>query len=150
MTHERVAIGMDVAECLTLLRRARIMTVATHSADGTIHLVPMWYAMDGDHPVMWTNGRSQKVVNLRRDPRLTVLVEEGDTYTELAGVQAIGRAELVEDYASVLRIGRTVAARYDLPAPPELLEYQATKRVGIRITADRFTSWDHSKLVTPG
>lgn len=150
MPNERVAIGMDPGEVQELLGRARIMTVASFSGDGPIHLVPMWYALVEGYPVMWTNGRSQKIVNLRRDPRITALVELGEQYQDLIGVQLIGRAELIDDRADVLAIGRTVAERYTLPATDAILEYQATKRVGIRIVAERAVSWDHRKLLPPG
>ena len=150
MSHERVAIGMKPGEVLDFLDRGRIMTVASLSDDGSIHLVPMWYALVNGVPVMWTNGRSQKIVNLRRDPRVTAMVEEGHEYQELIGVQLIGRAELIDDQAAVLSIGRLVAERYTLPVTEEILQYQATKRVAIRIMAERVISWDHSKLLPPG
>jgi PPOX class probable F420-dependent enzyme len=148
--HERTAIGMGADEVQEYLGRGRIMTVASFSADGTVHLVPMWYALVDGAPVMWTNGRSQKIVNLRRDPRVTALVESGEEYIDLAGVQLVGRAELIEGQEPVLEIGRLVAQRYALPATEEILQYQATKRVGIRIVTDRVTSWDHQKLLPPG
>jgi PPOX class probable F420-dependent enzyme len=148
--HQRTAIGMNPAEVEAFLGRGRIMTVASHDAGGSVHLVPMWYALAGAVPVMWTNGRSQKIVNLRRDPRLTALVETGERYEELAGVQLIGRAELIDDPVAVLAIGRRVAERYDLPVTEEILQYQATKRVAVRIVAERVVSWDHGKLLPPG
>ncbi len=149
MPSERAAIGMAPAEVRTLLDRGRIITIASVNADGTIHLVPMWYALAEGQPVMWTNGRSQKIVNLRRDRRITALVELGEEYQELVGVQLIGRAELIEDRLAVLEIGRAVAERNALPVTDAILEYQATKRVAIKITAERVVSWDHRKLL-PG
>jgi PPOX class probable F420-dependent enzyme len=143
---ERASIEMDPAEVRAFLDRGQIMTVASVGADGSIHLVPMWYAVLDGHPVMWTNGRSQKIVNLRRDPRVTALVEAGQEYQELIGVQLVGRAELIDDRADVLAIGRMVAERYTLPATDEILQYQATKRVAVRIVADKVVSWDHRKL----
>jgi PPOX class probable F420-dependent enzyme len=140
---------MAAAEVQDFLGRGEIMTVASLGADGAIHLVPMWYALVDGSPVMWTNGRSQKIVNLRRDPRVTALVETGQEYLDLAGVQLVGRAELIEGQEAVLEIGRLVAQRYSLPATEEILQYQATKRVGVRILADRVVSWDHRKLLPP-
>ena len=148
--HQRAEIGMTADEVQDFLRRGRIMTVASYHPDGWVHLVPMWYALDDGRPVMWTNGRSQKIANLRRDPRLTALVETGERYEELTGVQLIGRAELIDDPVAVLAIGRTVAGRYTLPVTEEILRYRATKRVAIRIVAERVVSWDHGKLLPPG
>lgn len=147
MPDERAHIRMDDAERVAFLESRRIVTVASHSADGTIHVVPMWFYLDDDGCVaMWTNGRSQKAVNLRRDPRVTAMAEGGEEYLELRGVTIAGRAELVEGVDAVLAMGRRVAARYDLGAPEEFLVHQATKRVGIRIVPERITSWDHAKL----
>lgn len=146
MPLERVAIGMNSDEVQEFLARGRIMTVASFSGDGSVHLVPMWYALADGYPVMWTNGRSQKIVNLRADPRISALVELGEEYQDLIGVQLVGRAELIEDRTAILAIGRTVAERYALPATEAILQYQATKRVAIRIVPERVVSWDHSKL----
>jgi PPOX class probable F420-dependent enzyme len=144
---ERAKIRMDAAEQAAFLQSRRVLTVASHSADGTIHLVAMWFFLDADGcPVMWTNGRSQKATNLRRDPRVTAMAESGEDYFELRGVSIAGRAELVEGFDAVLAIGRRVAERYDLGAPDEFVRHQATKRVGIRIVPEHVTSWDHAKL----
>ena len=152
MPDERAAIRMDEAERAAYLESRRVITVASHSADGTIHLVAMWFFLDADGClVMWTNGRSQKATNLRRDPRVTVMAESGEDYSELRGVTIAGRAELVEGFDAVLAIGRRVGARYGLGAPEEFLVHQATKRVGIRIVPERVTPWDHTKLApAPG
>jgi PPOX class probable F420-dependent enzyme len=147
LADERASIRMDDAELAAYLDERRILTVASHSADGTIHVVPMWFVREPDGSLlMWTNGRSQKAANLRRDPRVTAMAESGETYFELRGVSVIGRAELVEGVDAVLAIGRRVAERYDLGAPEEFLRHQATKRVGIRVVPERVTSWDHGKL----
>ena len=147
MADERASIRMDDAELAAYLEERRILTVASHSADGSIHLVPMWFCPEPDGSlVMWTNARSQKAVNVRRDPRVTVQAESGHDYFELRGVSIVGRVELVEGVDAVLAIGRRVSERYDLGAPEEILLRQATKRVGIRVVPERVTSWDHGKL----
>ena len=147
MADERASIRMDDAELAAYLADRRILTVASHSADGTIHVVPMWFVPEPDGSLaMWTNGRSQKATNLRRNPRVTAMAESGDDYFELRGVSIAGRAELVEGFDAVLAIGRRVTERYDLGTPEEFLIHQATKRVGIRIVPERVTSWDHAKL----
>lgn len=111
----------------------RTMQVATHGADGTIHLVAMWYGFDGERPAFETFARSQKVLNLRRNPNLTVLVEDGDTYETLRGVQIVGRAELIEEGdPRVIDIAESVVTRYiDTSSPEEaraVAEAMANKR----------------------
>jgi general stress protein 26 len=112
----------------------------------------MWYAVVDGHPSFWTFGKSQKIVNLRRDPRITALVESGDTYGELRGVELVGTARIVEDFDEIVAIGRAVAAKYQGPeaaSSPDVLAFlegQARKRVGVVIDVDRVVSWDHTKL----
>lgn len=140
---------MSGEEVDSFLAGRHTMNVASVNHDGTIHLVAMWYAvLDGD-PVFWTYGRSQKVRNLERDPRTTLLVEDGDDYAELRGVELVGRAEILRDKADVMRIGEAVYERYFGPVTEEtrpFVEMTGAKRVGVRISVDRVVSWDHRKL----
>ncbi len=146
----RDQIRMSDAEARAFLEAGRDLQVASINADGTPHLVTMWYELDGDDICFWTYGKSQKVVNLRRDPRLSVLVATGETYEELRGVSIIGHTEIVDTLPEVTSFGLRLFARYWGPAEDELVragvEAQATKRVVIRVKADKTVTWDHAKL----
>jgi PPOX class probable F420-dependent enzyme len=147
----RDQITMTDAETTAFLEAGRDLQVASLNADGTPHLVTMWYELDGGDVCFWTYGKSQKVVNLRRDPRLTVLVATGDVYEELRGVSITGTAEIVEPGTpEVLDFGLRLFAKYWGPAEDELVkagvEAQAKKRVLIRVKATTTVTWDHSKL----
>ena len=140
---------MTDAEVDEFLHGRHTLNVATMNHDGTIHLVAMWYGfVDGDI-VFETFAKSQKVQNLRRDPKITVLVEDGDTYDQLRGVELVGTGEIVDDTEQIMEIARDVIRRYhdleekDVEGAAELM---ANKRVGVRIKADRVVSWDHRKL----
>jgi PPOX class probable F420-dependent enzyme len=152
MPSRREQIVMTDAEVATYLDEQRVLNVATNGPSGHPHLVAMWFAIVDGRPSFWTFGKSQKVVNLRRDPRVTALVESGDSYAELKGVELVGTARVVEDTDEILTIGRAVAAKYqgaEAAASPEvqaLLEAQARKRVGVVIDIERTVSWDHTKL----
>ena len=133
------------------LTEERILNVATIGPTGHPHLVAMWFALVDGRPAFWTFAKSQKVVNLRRDPKVTALVESGDTYDQLRGVELVGTARIVEGYDDVLAIGKAVGVKYTGPAALgadalTFLEAQATKRVGIVIDVERTVSWDHRKL----
>ena len=145
----RDQIRMSAEEIDEFLSGRHTMNVASFNHDGTIHLVAMWYAvLDGD-PVFWTYGRSQKIKNLERDPRITVLVESGEEYAELRGVELVGRAEVLREKADVLAIGEAVYERYFGPVTDETrpyVELTGAKRFGVRIEVERVVSWDHSKL----
>ncbi|WP_235562143.1 pyridoxamine 5'-phosphate oxidase family protein [Marmoricola sp. Leaf446] len=149
MAKQRDLIQMTAAEVDELLHQQRSATVATYGPDGAIHLVAMWYAvLDGE---VWieTKAKSQKVVNLRRDDRMSVLVEAGHTYDQLRGVALEGRGEVVEDPETVWRVGVDVFERYQGPYTEEmkpLVEAMLAKRVVVRLAVERTRSWDHRKL----
>lgn len=145
----REQVSMTAAEIEAFLGLPNHLQVATIGRDGRPHLVAMWYGFLGGAPTLWTYGRSQKVANLRRDPRLTCLVESGRAYNELKGVELIARATILDDRASVLAVGESVFDRYMGPFSPEdrlRLERMSAKRVAVRIDVERVVSWDHSKL----
>ncbi|MCB1029576.1 MAG: PPOX class F420-dependent oxidoreductase [Microthrixaceae bacterium] len=129
----------------------RTMQMATHGRDDTIHLVAMWYGFEGGNPAFETFARSQKVANLRRNPNITVLVEDGDTYETLRGVQIVGRAEVIEEGdPRVIDIAESVVGRYlDTSGPDEtraVAEAMANKRVGVVVHPEKTVTWDHNKL----
>ena len=100
--------------------------------------------------VFWTYAKSQKAVNLRRDPRLTCLVEAGVDYNELRGVQIKGRAILNDDRETVQRVGETIYERYTggqlNDATRQMVAAQAPKRVLVFVEPIETVSWDHRKL----
>ncbi|MCC8926428.1 pyridoxamine 5'-phosphate oxidase family protein [Rhodococcus sp. I2R] len=151
-TNQRAQITMTDAETTTFLERSRIANLATLGRDGTPHLVAMWYGLiDGE---IWfeTKAKSQKAVNLRRDPRLTVLIEDGHTYDTLRGVSIEGHAEIVDDAESISKVGISVWERYTGPYSEEvkpLVDQMMNKRIAVRVAVDRVRSWDHRKLGLP-
>jgi PPOX class probable F420-dependent enzyme len=151
MANRRDAIKMTPEEVDEFLQGRHVMNVATLGPTGHPHLVAMWYGFVDAEPAFWTFGKAQKVVNLRRDPRITVLVEDGETYDELRGVELVGTGQVVEDYDTVLQIGLSVGERYTGPAAVSdaarpFLEAQARKRVGVIVHVEHVVSWDHRKL----
>lgn len=148
--NRRAQIVMTDAEVGGFIERSRTATIATLGPNGTPHLVAMWYAViDG---ALWfeTKAKSQKIRNLRRDNRMTCLIEDGETYDELRGVALEGRGVLVEDDPDAAwRVGVNVWERYTGPYTEELrpaVEQLMHKRVVVRVDVDRVRSWDHRKL----
>jgi len=150
--NQRAQIVLTDDEVHELLAGSRTATMATIGADGQPHLVAMWFALiDGDI-CFETKAKSQKAVNLRRDPRISCLVEDGQTYEELRGVSIEGRAEVTDDADLLWRIGVNIWERYYGPYSDDLaplVETMLNKRVAVRVRADRIRSWDHSKLGLP-
>lgn len=144
---------MTDAEVAAFLREPHHLQVATIGRDGRPHLVAMWYGLVDGTVVLWTYARSQKVVNLRRDPRMTCLVESGRAYDELKGVELVARGVILDDRAAVLAAGESVFDRYSGPfteADRPRLERMSAKRVAVRVEVERVVSWDHAKMVAPG
>jgi PPOX class probable F420-dependent enzyme len=140
---------MTDAEIAEFIDRSRTATMATVGPDGTPHLVAMWFAvLDGQ---IWfeTKARAQKTVNLRRNNRITCMIEDGLTYDTLRGVSIEGTGEIVEDPDEIWNVGVNVWERYNGPYSDEvkpLVEFMLHKRVVVRVDATRTRSWDHRKL----
>ncbi|PXW32517.1 UNVERIFIED_CONTAM: PPOX class probable F420-dependent enzyme [Williamsia faeni] len=151
-TNERGKIVMSDEEIDDFIVRSRTATMATVSAQGRPHLVAMWYGViDGE---IWfeTKAKSQKAVNIRRNPTCTVMIEDGLTYNQLRGVSIEGTGEILDDPDSILKCGISVWERYNGPYTDEMRPYvdqMMNKRVAVRIKADRVRSWDHRKLGLP-
>jgi pyridoxamine 5'-phosphate oxidase-like protein len=151
MASKRSEISMTDEEVRVYLESERVLNVATIGPSGHPHLVAMWYAIVDGRPVFWTFAKSQKIVNLRRESKLTALVESGDTYDQLRGVELRGRGVIIDDYEAILEIGKAVGVKYNGPsvlgdAALPFLEAQATKRLGVVLEVDHVASWDHTKL----
>ncbi|QBS40502.1 MULTISPECIES: pyridoxamine 5'-phosphate oxidase family protein [Nocardia] len=150
--NQRAQIVMSDTEITEFLERSRIATLATIGPKGTPHLTAMWYALiDGE---LWfeTKAKSQKAVNLRRDPRITCMIEAGQTYDQLRGVSLEGHAEIIDDPDKLYAVGVSVWERYTGPYSEDvrpMVEAMLHKRTAIRVVAHRIRSWDHRKLGLP-
>ena len=150
--NQRKAIQMTPAEVEAFLAERRNMTMCSIAPDGSIHAVAMWYGFLDGCVTVETKSKSQKVQNLRRDPRLTLLFEDGDYYEELRGVELVGKAEIIDDPDKLWELGISVYERYNGPYSDELkpiLEIMLHKRVAVKLNVERTVSWDHRKLGLP-
>jgi PPOX class probable F420-dependent enzyme len=148
-TNQRSQIEMTDEEIAVFLERSRTATMGTIGSGGAPHLVAMWYAVIDGQIWFETKARAQKVLNLRRDPHLTCLIEDGLTYDTLRGVSLEGTAEIVEDPERIWDVGVSVWERYSGPYTEEvkpLVEFMLHKRVAVRLDVTRVRSWDHRKL----
>jgi hypothetical protein len=151
MSNQRGAVALTDDEVQALLAEEIKVQVATIGADGMPHLSTLFYVVIDGKIAFWTYGKSQKIVNIRRDSRVSVLVEGGIDYAELRGVNITGHAHLVEDYDEIKAIGFDVGTRMaggvDLgELGDQIVSKQATKRVGVVIEPDHVASWDHRKM----
>ena len=151
MANKRASIMMTDDEIREYLEHEKVLNVASIGPSGHPHLVAMWFVVMNDKVTFWTFAKSQKVLNLRRNDKITGLIESGDTYDQLRGLEIVGTARMIEDYESILEIGKAVGLKYNgegaiSDAALPFLEAQARKRIGIVIDVERFVSWDHRKM----
>lgn len=146
----RDMVKMSEQEIWKFIESQKTIQVATINKDGSPHVMPLWFAIDDGRVVLETFTKSQKVVNLERDDRISVLFEDGDAYNDLKGVSIRGRAQLVHEQAEVHRLHMAVLVRNQPEVPVDLLEKATASMVGkktaIVIEPERFITWDHSKL----
>ena len=149
----RDEITMGTDEIRDFLDSARTMILTTIGPDGVPDPVAMWFVLRDGEIWMRTYAKSQKVTNVRRDPRVAILVESGDRYAELKGVQISGRLELSDDIDTICDIAAALLVKYEgldpahVEATREAYRPTAVKQVAMRLVPDRTVSWDHAKIV---
>lgn len=129
------------------LATSRTCRVATISPDGP-HATPLWFVWDGSDLWLYSIVKSQRWTDLMRDPRVGIVIDAGEDYLELRGVEFAGRVEVVGD-----------VPRVDTPdtelEPVEALfagKYAAGqmghdgRHAWLRVTPSKIASWDFRKL----
>jgi PPOX class probable F420-dependent enzyme len=146
-TNRRQQIQLSSDEQAALFRERKKAALATIDKDGFPHLVAMNYFSKDGAFYMTSYGKAQKVVNVRRNPKVALMVETGDTYAELRGVMIRGRCEILEDRDTVKAAFESRADAQSNPSPvqPGALA-SAPKRVVLKIVPQKVISWDHRKL----
>ena len=150
----RDQIRMSDEEVRDFLRESKTIIINSNGSDGFPHPMPMWFSFDDALVTSMTTFRkSQKILNLQRDPRVSLLAESGLEYQELKGVVIYGRAELSEDLDEIIA-ALLAAAGQEAPtddadaqqAMREVMHKTASKRTLIRVKPQRVISWNHAKL----
>jgi PPOX class probable F420-dependent enzyme len=152
--NQRSQIVMSADEIDAFLTQSRTATMGTIGPQGLPHLVAMWYGYIDGKIYFETKAKSQKVVNLRRDPRIVCAVEAGHTYDQLRGVSVEGTAVIIEDTTAdeYWAAGINVFERYQGGFSEEVrpfVETMMNNRVVVRVEPNRVRSWDHRKLGLP-
>jgi len=148
----RAEIKLTDDEQRQLIETERTVIVTSFGPRGWPHSMPMWFVPRDGELWVWTYAKSQKVRNLERDARATLLIETGFEYTELRGVMIEAEAVIERDPEVVFEFGKELTIRYsegissvegDAAAA---MRAQAAKRVAIHFLPKRVASWDHRKL----
>jgi PPOX class probable F420-dependent enzyme len=149
----RQTIALTPEEQRAYIADARTLTLCSNGPHGYPHAVAMWFAVDPDGTVwMTTYRKSQKAINVQRNPKVALHIESGDTYDTLKGVCIRGDAAIVDDLDAVVRTIMRVNEKMSGTMIPEgegvedAIRWQARKRIALKITPVRISSWDHAKL----
>ena len=152
MTGRRAEIQLEPEEQRELIESERIVVVSSLGPRGWPHSMPLWYVPRDGEIWIYTYAKSQKVRNLERDPRATLVIETGHEYGELRGVEIEAVAEIRREPDAVYELARELTMRYSGDASQvdeaaaEALRAQARKRVAVRFEPRRVATWDHRKL----
>ncbi len=153
MPSRRELIQLTDDEIRDTLATEKTLIIVSNGPNGYPHAMPMWFWVDGDGCLYCTTfGKSQKVMNWRRDPKATLLVESGEEYAELKGVLIYATTEIIDEPAQVVDTlvdvnsgGRELSAE-ELAKLREEVAPRANKRVLLKFTPERYVTWDHAKL----
>jgi PPOX class probable F420-dependent enzyme len=149
MPNVRDQIRLTDEEIRAYVESSKTVIMGTINHDGWPHLMPMWYSVIDGLVQMHTYKTSQKVLNIQRDPRGSILVEDGTAYNELRGVFMRGRFEVIDDQDLCYRIGIKSAEKYmnvtEEQAAP-FVKHQVRKRVALIFHPEKVSSWDHRRM----
>jgi nitroimidazol reductase NimA-like FMN-containing flavoprotein (pyridoxamine 5'-phosphate oxidase superfamily) len=144
---ERPDIRLTAEEQAAFLREHRKAALATIDKNGFPHVTAMNFVMRDGAFYMTSYGKAQKVVNIRRNPKIAIMAEAGTAYAELKGVMARGLCEIVEGAEAVHQVfAWSAEARGQSYSRPVGASSSAPKRVVLKLVPQAIISWDHSKL----
>lgn len=148
----RTDIRLTAEEQEAWLRDGHTMILSTLDRDGYPHSVAMWFVLIDGQICFSTYAKAQKTVNIERNPKVACLLEDGRTYDTLRGLMIRGTAAVDPDPELNGRIQLEIFKKYvagpDAPVTPEMeavIRQRGRKRVALRITPHKYTSWDHGK-----
>lgn len=147
MSSKRRSIKFTPEEQEEFVKKNQKAALATLDKDGYPHVVAMNYFYQDGIFYMTSYGKAQKVINIRRNPKVGLMIETGRVYNELQGVLVRGHCELIEDATQVKlsfrRMGEVQGGRAGVPSEASA---SMPKRVVLKIVPEKITSWDHTKL----
>lgn len=152
----RPDLAMTAEAVRAFLEDPHVGVLSTLDRRGFPHSVGIYYQPRGDEIWMWVYGKSQKVRNVERDNRCSVLVEAGEPYVDLKGVLLRGRGRVERERELVFELGRDIYDRYFLTrtgikfasGPEQRVRAQSEKRVCLVVVPELTASWDHAKAAT--
>lgn len=155
MPSRREQIEMSPEEVSAFILTRKTMILTSLGKDGFPHPMPMWFDVDvAGHVYFATYAKSQKVKNIQRDDKVSLLCETGTEYAQLKAVYIKATAEIIQDVELAIdvlaRAGMGDEVKKLDPAAAktvrDAIRPRAEKRVVIKCTPVKTISWDHAKL----
>ena len=153
MPSRRELIQLTDDEMRAYAADTKTLIIVSNGNDGFPHPMPMWFYADDDLNFYCTTFRkSQKVLNFRRDPKATLLIETGEEYAELKSLMVYAGTSVIDDLETVTNTLVEINSKGAQLNADQLARLRngvaktAEKRVVLKFTPQRFVSWDHSKL----
>ena len=145
----------QIREIMTETWNCRIATIGPGTR---INLTPMWFGWAGGR--IYIYGRGQKVVNLRRNPECSIIVDRNEKFPELQAVMLQGQAVVLEDEAAEaadphlqearVQMGRKYNGGHGRPPaddpPPNTASARGSNGRWMVFTPDSQVTWDNFKL----
>ena len=153
MPSRRKQIEMTEFERAAYIEDAHTLIIVSNGNNGFPHPMPMWFAVEDDGSLLCTTfTKSQKVLNWRRDPKASLLIESGEAYAELRGVVIYADTEIIEDTESVVDAlvkinskGRNLDS-IQIQTLRTSVASTANKRILLKFKPNKYVTWDHTKL----
>jgi general stress protein 26 len=146
LTRDKTKYRLNEKAINQLMSQSKILNLATISQNGMPHLVPMWFVLDEKIQINFTSyHKSQKIVNLKRDNRIVVMVESGIKYQELKGITIEGIAEIDNNKELITQTVNAITVKYGINRTASDIDHMINKRVNVKIIPKKITSWDLSK-----
>ncbi len=153
MPSRRSSIEMDETQRKAYIDKAQTLIIVSNGKNGFPHPMPMWFAVDDEENFICTTfAKSQKVLNWRRDPKASLLIESGTQYAELQGVVIYAQTHIHEEFDLVVDALVKINSRGRDLSEDQLaklrhsVQTNARKRVALQFAPERYISWDHRKL----
>ena len=150
MLNRRDQITMNEQEMWQFIESQKTVRVCTLNKDCTPHLTAMWFAVVEHQIVLVSFSKSQKIVNLERNPDMAVLFEDGIEYKDLRGVSINCKAQLINKHDAVEAMEKAIVLRnqsnLNADEVDKLVKKNSKKKSIIVVTPEKVMTWDHRKL----
>jgi PPOX class probable F420-dependent enzyme len=147
-----MSLRLSPDEAWSFLERAHTGIFTTLRADGSPVALPVWFVTLERTICIGAPAGTKKIKRVRRDPRASFLVEQGERWAELQAVHVSGRVEIVADEAVAMSVQRALDEKYQAfrtpsAAMPEQAQQHYAQRTILRLHPEgRILSWDNSRL----